>query len=86
MFGSFELKYRFRGVFISYLDRLWLGCIPKISLRLCLEVPEKFVWVVGGWCWGVVVVESKFSDRLWLSVSLALAKPNKRCDNMGQSS
>ena len=30
-------------------------------------------WVgVGGW-----VVESKLSDRLWLSFSLALAKPNK---------
>jgi hypothetical protein len=26
----------------------------------------------------VVVVESKFSDRLWLSFSLALAKPNKK--------
>ena len=26
----------------------------------------------------VVVVESKLSDRLWLSFSLALAKPNKR--------
>jgi hypothetical protein len=25
----------------------------------------------------VVVVESEFSDRLWLSLSLALAKPNK---------
>ena len=30
---------------------------------------------VGGGGW--VVVESKFSDRLWLSFSLALAKPNK---------
>jgi hypothetical protein len=26
--------------------------------------------------WVVVVVESKSSDRLWLSFSLALAKPN----------
>jgi hypothetical protein len=25
----------------------------------------------------VVVVESKLSDQLWLSFSLALAKPNK---------
>jgi hypothetical protein len=25
----------------------------------------------------VVVVESEFSDHLWLSFSLALAKPNK---------
>ena len=30
----------------------------------------------GGWWW--VVVESEFSDRLWLSFSLALAKTNKR--------
>jgi hypothetical protein len=29
----------------------------------------------GGW-WAVVVVESEFSDRIWLSFSLALAKPN----------
>ena len=29
--------------------------------------------VVGGWWW---VLESEFSDRLWLSFSLALAKPN----------
>ena len=32
-------------------------------------------WVVWGWGW--VVVESKLSDRLWFSFSLALAKPNK---------
>ena len=32
-------------------------------------------WVGGGgWWWWV---ESEFSDRLWLSFSLALAKPNK---------
>ena len=30
---------------------------------------------VGGWV--VVVVESEFKDRLWLSFSLALDKPNK---------
>ena len=35
-----------------------------------LKVP-----VVGGGWW--VVVESKHSDQLWLSFSLALAKPNK---------
>ena len=29
-----------------------------------------FVWVGGGW------LESKLSDQLWLSFSLALAKPN----------
>ena len=65
MFGLIELEYRFRGggsgnpnfFFIFYLVRLWLGCIPKISLIACLEVPQKFVWVV-------VVVESKLSD--WL--------------------
>ena len=33
------------------------------------------VFVVGGGGW---VVESEFSDRLWLSISLALAKPNKK--------
>ena len=41
-----------------------------------LKVP-----VVGGW---VVVVESEYSDRLWLVFSLALAKPNKiRHDKTG---
>ena len=30
---------------------------------------------VGG-CWVVVVVEREFSDQLWLSFSLALAKPS----------
>jgi hypothetical protein len=29
------------------------------------------VWVVGGW------LESKLSEQLWLSFSLALAKPTK---------
>ena len=56
--------------FIFYLVRLWLGCIPRISFIIaCLEVPQKFVWwlVVGGW-----LVESEYSDRLWLSSSLAL--------------
>ena len=37
--------------FILYLVRLWLGCIPKISLIACLEVPQKFVWVGGGGGW-----------------------------------
>jgi hypothetical protein len=58
------------NILSSYLVRLWLGCIPKFSFLACLEVPQKFVW----WWW--VVVESEFSDRLWLSSSLALAKPN----------
>ena len=31
----------------------------------CLEVSQKFVW------WVVVMVESEFSYRLWLSSSLA---------------
>ena len=51
--------------FIFYLVRLWLGCIPKISFLACLEVPQKFVWVVvggggggGGW---------------WLRVNLVIA-------------
>jgi hypothetical protein len=49
--------------------------MTKISFLACLEVPQKFVWVVGGGWW-VVVVESKSSDRLWQSFILALAKPN----------
>ena len=55
------------------LVRLWLGCIPKISFIVCLEVPQKFVWWVGG---GGGWVESEMSDPLWISSSLALAKPN----------
>ena len=48
--------------FIFYLVRLWLGCIPKISFLACLEVPQKFVWVVGGgWWWW------------WLRVNLVIA-------------
>jgi hypothetical protein len=39
-------------VFIFYLVRLWLGCIPKISFLACLEVPKTFVW----WWWVVMVV------------------------------
>ena len=53
--------------FLVYLLRLWLSYISKISFISYLEVPYKFVC---GW-WGV---ESEFSDRLWLSFSLALAK------------
>jgi hypothetical protein len=34
--------------FIFYLVRLWLGCIPIISFLAFLEVPQKFVWWVGG--------------------------------------
>jgi hypothetical protein len=81
MFGLVDMEY-IGGesgnpyfFFISYLVILWLGFIPKISFLACLEAPKKFVWVGGGGeC--VVVVESKLSDRLWLSFSLALAKPN----------
>ena len=40
-----------------------LQALPGSALKVC---------VVGGWWW----VESEFSDRLWLSFSLALAKPN----------
>ena len=43
-----------------------LHSLPGSALKVCLVV------VGGGW-W---VVESEFSDRLWLSFSLALAKPN----------
>ena len=57
--------------FIFLLVRLRLGYIQKISFLGCLYVPPKFVWVVS-----LVVVESEFSDRLWLSFSLGLTKPN----------
>ena len=41
-----------------------LHSLPGSALTVCVVVV-------------VVVVESEFSDRLWLSFSLALAKPNK---------
>ena len=44
-----------------------LHSLPGSALQVCV--------VVGGWVGGWVV-ESEFSDRLWLSFSLALAKPN----------
>jgi hypothetical protein len=46
-----------------------LNSLPESVLKVC---------VVGGGWWWVVVVESEFSDRLWLSFSLALAKPNNK--------
>jgi hypothetical protein len=67
--GGCNLKYFF---FIFYLVWLILGCIPKIGFVTCLEVPGS------GWWWWWWVLESKLSDQLWLSFSLALAKPNKR--------
>jgi uncharacterized membrane protein YecN with MAPEG domain len=36
-----------------------------VIFMACLEVSQKFVW------WVVVMVESEFSYRLWLSSSLA---------------
>ena len=57
--------------FIFYRVGLMLGCILKIGFVTCLDVRSKFLWWVGG-------LENKFSDRLCLSFSLALAKPNKR--------
>jgi hypothetical protein len=44
----------------------WLCRVLGSASKVCVVVG-------GGW-----VVESEFSDRLWLSFSLALAKPNKR--------
>ena len=44
-----------------------LHSLPGSALKVCVVV------VGGGWWW---VVESEFSDRLWLSFSLALAKLN----------
>ena len=45
--GLVELKYRFN---VGGMEGKggWVGCTQKISLILCLEVPEKFMWVVGG--------------------------------------
>ena len=48
-----------------------LGCIPKISFLSCLEINYKLVWVGGG-------VESEFSDRLWLELSLGQAEQNEK--------
>jgi hypothetical protein len=53
----------------------WLCNLPGSALK----VP-----VVGGG-WVVVVVESELSDQLWLSFSLALAKPNNT-HHLGKSS
>ena len=47
--------------------RNWRCNLPGSALK----VPVVVV-VLGGW------LESEHSDRLWLSFSLALAKPNKR--------
>jgi hypothetical protein len=47
----------------------WLCNLPGSALKVPVVGGG---WVVGGW----VVVESKLSDQLWLSFSLALAKPN----------
>ena len=44
-----------------------LSSLPGSASKVCVVV-----LVGGGW------VESEFSDRLWLSFSLALAKPNKK--------
>ena len=51
---------------------------PRLHTKnlLCSERGSVLKVCVGGW----VVVESEFSDRLWLSFSLALAKPNKIYD------
>ena len=43
-----------------------LSSLPESASKVC-------VVVLGGGGW----VEREFSDRLWLSISLALAKPNK---------
>ena len=50
---------------IFLLVWIMLGCMPKINFLTCLEVPTKFLWVVVG-LW----LDSKFSDRLWLELSL----------------
>ena len=47
----------------------WICNLPGSALK----VPVGGGWCVGGWWW----FENEFSDRLWLSFSLALAKPNK---------
>ena len=47
-----------------------LSSLPGSASKVCV--------VVGGGGWWVVVVESKSSDRLWQSFSLALAKPNNK--------
>ena len=52
-----------------------LSSFPGSSYKVCVGG--------GGWLWVVVVVESKLSDRLWLSFSLDLTKPNKRLRNIG---
>ena len=44
----------------------WLCNLPGSASKVC---------VVGGGGW---VVQGKLSDQLWLSFSLALAKPNNR--------
>jgi hypothetical protein len=49
----------------SRLGQNWLCKLPESALK----VP------VGGWVGGGGL-ESKYSDRIWLSFSLALVKPN----------
>ena len=58
----FLLLYILSSWLMLYTDT-WLCNLPGSALK----VPV----VGGGW-----VVESEYSDQLWLSFSLALAKPN----------
>jgi hypothetical protein len=55
----------------------WLCNLPGSALKVPVVVVVVVVVVGGGW------LESKLSDQLWLSFSLALAKPNK---NKGSAS
>ena len=78
MFGLVELEFKFGGgdpnfvlhilsslVNVRLHTRNWRCNLPGSALK----VPVVVV-VLGGW------LESEHSDRLWLSFSLALAKPN----------
>ena len=53
-------------------------CIA-ISFLNFLWVPKKFLWVGGGW------LESEFSDRLWLELSLGQDEQNLKFDKIVQS-
>ena len=73
VFGLVEFEFIFffgggRGNPQFFLHT-WRCTLPGSALK----VPLGGGWWVGGW-W----LESEYSDRLWLSFSLAFAKPNNK--------
>ena len=83
MFGLVKLEFRLGLSFLFFFGGGGLNLFSYVlsslvSVRLHTDnwlcnLPGSALKVTGGWWW---VSESKLSDQLWLSFSLALAKPN----------